>query len=109
MLKRARYNTVGFFNELSEHSNYLPNESIQEVYYGFIKMIGSRLSKGRILECPDLGTFEVVTRKAHMALDVKSQVMKMLPPKKEVKFRPCRKMKQHFHELKDKEDISFMI
>lgn len=100
MLKRARYGLKKFLPDLSENCNYLPEATIQEVYYGLIKMIGARLLKNGKVNCPDLGEFVLVTRKPHMALDVKSQKMVLLGERKMVKFRPCRKMKAHFHKIK---------
>ena len=99
MLKRARYKLDKFFEELSSHSNYLPEDSVKEVYYGFIKMIGRELQKkGRVI-CPDLGEFTLLRRQPHMARSVVDGQIRMLPEQYLVKFKPCRKMKSHFHSL----------
>ena len=108
MLKRARYKTKGFFKELSANSNYLPDDVVNLVYYGLLKMIGARLKKRGKINCPDLGVFETYVRKPHMFLEVRTRIPKVLPEKTIVKFRTCRKMKTYFHAI-DKEDSSSMI
>lgn len=100
MLKRARYGLKKFLPELSSFSNYMPEDAVNEVYYGLIKMISTNLLKYGKVSCPDLGDFILYARKPHMSLDVKSQKMVLLPEKKMIKFRPCRKIKAHFYKVK---------
>ena len=99
MIKRARYKLHKFFPELSSNCNYMSDESVKAVYYGLIKMIGSSLLKKGKLKCPDLGEFYLLIRAPHYAMDVKSHQMKLLPEKKIVKFKPCRKMKAYFKDI----------
>lgn len=108
MQGRARYKLNKFMPLLSKYCNYIPDETIKEVYYGLIKMIGAELLKSGRVDCPDLGVFELFTRKPHMALDVKSQQLKMLGVKKQVKFRSCRKMKAHFYKVGEEEARSMI-
>ena len=101
MLKRARYKLDKFFPDLSSCSNYLPEDSIKEVYYGLIKLIGIKLLKDGKIDCPDLGEFVLHTYPVRNAFDIATKSVKVLPPKSVVRFRPCRKMKDHFHETKE--------
>ena len=98
MLKRARYKLDKFFPDLSSQSNYLPEDTIKEVYYGLIKLIGSKLLKDGKLMCPDLGEFVLHTYPRRNAFDVRAKKVKVLEARNVVRFRPCRKMKEHFHK-----------
>lgn len=111
MLKRARYKTKGFFKELSEASNYLPDEVVNKVYYGLIKMLATGLAKNGSVACPDLGVFFLHNHKARQAMNINTGKIAFLGERNTIKFKPCKKLKAHFYKLpkKSEEEISFML
>ena len=102
MLKR-RYKNKDFIPSLSAFSNYLPDETVNTVYMGLIRKIGSDLTKYGKVILPELGDFVLITYKPRMALNVKTRKIEFLPEKQVVKFRPCRDMKAHFYKVPKKE------
>lgn len=103
MQRKAIYKINKFLPRVSKYCNYLPDETILTVYYGLIKMIGAELHKTGFSDCPDLGTFFTRDGKPRRYLDVRSRVLKMMGPKKQVRFSPCRKIKAHFRKIGEEE------
>ena len=94
--KRQRYNLKDFFRELSEHANYISEETAREVYYGLISYIGSELLKSGKLACPDLGEFVLHKMAPRRTLNVHTKKLEYLGERSIVKFKTGRKMKAFF-------------
>jgi len=67
---------------------------VKEVIQSFLNNITVELGKGNRLEFRDFGVFEVKQRKARMAQNPKTLAPVPVPPKRTVKFKVGRLMKQ---------------
>jgi nucleoid DNA-binding protein len=56
-----------FYRLLSEHSNYIDQESVARVYLGLVMLIDQELRKNKFVRLPILGDFALVRQKSRPA------------------------------------------
>lgn len=100
--KITALNKHDFLQAVSANSNYVSPDTVRDVYYGLVRVIGLELRDKGAVDLPDLGTFVLHNHKARRALNVNTGTLEMLPEKATIKFKPCYDLKKHFHILGDK-------
>lgn len=92
-------NREEFFKLISIHSGGVDLDTVRDVYYGMVRTIGRELKEKQTVDLPDWGEFNLKIIKARRALDVNDRIVKDLPAKTVVKFKPATKVKKHFYSL----------
>lgn len=77
---------------------------VKKVVQSFLDSIVVELGKGNRLEFRDFGVFEIKQRRARMAQNPRTLQPVKVPPKRTVKFKVGRLMKQTLSEVPDEAD-----
>ncbi len=75
--------------------------TVKDIVQSFLDSVVVELGKGNRLEFRDFGVFEIKTRAARMAQNPKTLERVKVPPKRTVKFKVGRLMKQVLKEGKE--------
>ena len=84
-----------FFNELAIAMgiNYL--DTVQQYYFGFVKLISRSLASKGEIRLPDFGTFYLKTRKARKLNHVRTKIDMVVPEQQVLKFKPDYKLNHY--------------
>jgi nucleoid DNA-binding protein len=88
-----------FFEAIAKNSNFIPVDTVRDVYYGMVRVIGQELRAKGAVDLPDLGTLVIHKHKERMSVDVNTGQLIKIPEKSTIKFRPCFDLKKYFHLL----------
>lgn len=87
-----------FFTEISARANYLPPETIRQVYYAMVKLLVAEVkTHGRVI-MPDLGTLLLKYSKSRRSININTGKIEVLPEKKSLKLQPDHKLKRYFNQ-----------
>lgn len=81
-------------DRISARMTNCPRADVKQVIQSFLDSIIDELGKGNRLEFRDFGVFEVKERAARVAQNPKTLVPVKVPPKRTVKFKVGRLMKE---------------
>jgi len=84
-----------FFDRLSEKNGYADPQTMEDYYYGMVKVIVDELKNGGSVRLPDFGEFKITTMKARKIMNVNTGVHDNLPACKVLKFIPCIKIRDY--------------
>lgn len=104
MKQEKPLNASQFFTKISERANYLNEEVVREVYYELIRVAVYELRTKKVVKFPDFGEFRVTLHKEHMARDVTTGAMALVPAYHIIKFKPDYKLKKFFHDFGGDDD-----
>lgn len=87
------------FAEISRRSNYLPEETVKQVYYGMVKAIVEQFRNGRDCELPGLGSMYVIRKPAQRVHNL-NKGMVWMPEKSVIEFRFARSLKEYVNSIR---------
>jgi nucleoid DNA-binding protein len=87
------------FRRVSELCNYMNEESIEMVYYAFVRVISRELRTRGSIMLPDWGRFYLLRHAPRISFDINDGRLKNLESKTVVKFEPSNKVKEYFYTI----------
>lgn len=83
-----------FFEKMLCNAKMTDMEMVKKVYYAFLKTIAKDLRRGKAIEAPDLGLFEIIINKPYkFGRNPKTGELIDVPERKVVKFRVNKNLK----------------
>lgn len=100
-------NESEFFSRLAKYSNYIPENTVRDVYYALLKVIAEQFREGREIILPNLGKFYVFTKPPQKHYSFKTRgVTEVIGVSKQVDFQVSQSLKGYINStvLKDSRD-----
>jgi len=88
------------FAALSKHSNYLPEGTVKDVYYGLLKVITEQFRAGKDIILPGLGKLYVIQKREQQHYNINlRKIDKILPPSRQVVFIMSDPFKKYINQM----------
>jgi nucleoid DNA-binding protein len=89
-----------FFKKVALNSGVNDLQSVRDIFYGVVRTITQELrGDRRAVILPDWGEFSLIIYPERNSLDINDGIVKRLPAKPVVKFKPDYKVKKYFYAL----------
>lgn len=93
-----------FFASLAKKANYLPEDTLRDVYYGLVKFIMAQFREGKQVNLPHLGRFTLAKIKGHKRRDINTGQMDEKDIR-QIYFLGCAELKNYIQNMEVKVDV----
>ena len=84
-----------FFLALSQNSNYIPESTVRDVYFGLVNLMRGRFKNGQNLKLPGIGKFRRMEIRGQRQFNFKvGAVVSVLTARQQVVFNMCDSLKK---------------
>lgn len=95
-----------FVQNLTTEAGLYDEDSTRRTYQGLVRLIMRKIKNEGVIELPQLGKFEVQTRKARMVHDINTSGIIKISAVPEIRFRPDSSIKNYVRCLEPKKEES---